>query len=689
MNESRTETLPVPPVASSNLQVTRIHDVELADPYAWMRERESPEVLAHLEAENAYTERIMAHTEKLREALYREMVGRIQETDQTVPVRIDDHFYYSRTVEGLQYPIHCRKVGSLEAPEEVLLDLNELAEGKDYLRLGVFEVSPDHRLLAYSLDHDGSERHTLRVLDLESREELPEVIENTGRSLEWAEDSRSFYYSTLDETRRPDKALHHRLGDDPSADEVVYHEADGRFFLSLFKTRSRRFLGIDLSSHTTSEVRYFDQENPEAGWRLLAPRRQDVEMTFDHHSDFLYVLTNEEARNFRLMRVPIATPERERWEEVVPHREEVKLDGVDLFRRHLVLTLRSGGLRRLRIRDLESGEEHEVAFDDPAYTVHLQGNPEHDTGVVRFAYTSLVTPLSVYDYDMASRERTLRKRTEVLGGYDPERYRCERIEATAADGVRVPMSLVYRRGLRRDGTNPALLYGYGSYGVSSEPRFSSTRLSLIDRGFVFAIAHVRGGGELGRGWYEDGKLLAKRNTFGDFVAAAERLIADGYTAPSRLAIRGGSAGGLLIGAVLNQRPELFAAAVAEVPFVDVVNTMLDPSIPLTVIEYEEWGNPEEKDFFDYIRSYSPYDNVGEREYPHLLITGGLHDPRVQYWEPTKWAARLRERKTDGNRVLLKIDLGSGHAGASGRYDALREEAFKQAFLLDILEVGER
>ncbi len=712
MTEYRPDARAAPPVARHDPETRVIHGTELVDPYHWLRDREAPEVRAHLEAENTYTARVMRHTEPLQEELYRQLVDRLQETDASVPVRIDDYWYYSRTVEGQQYEVRCRKRGSLDAPEEVLLDLNTLGEGspgggqtrrspgggqtKHFLALGAFAVSPDHRLLAYSLNDDGSESFNLRVLDLESREVVGETIENTSPSGVWANDSRTFFYTVCDAARRPFKAYRHVLGRSPADDELVFHETDERFFMSLFKTRSRRFIGLSVESKVTTEIHVLDADHPEADFRPLIERRQGVEVDVDHHSGAFYVLTNQNAVNFKLMKIRwrpsgATAPDGRRargaqmeWQEVIPHRPDVQLETIDCFRRHLVVRLRRGGLRQLRILDLETGEEHEIAFDEPAYTVFAEDNPEFDRHVLRLAYSSLVTPRSVFDYDMVTRRRELKKRTQVLGGFDSEDYACERIEARAADGSRIPISLVYARGLERDGSNPALLTAYGSYGTCNEPRFVASRLNLLERGFVVAIAHVRGGGELGRAWYDDGKLLAKKNTFSDFIAAAEHLVSQGYTSSERLAIRGGSAGGLLIGAVLNQRPELFSVAVADVPFVDVLNTMLDHSMPLTVTELEEWGDPRDRRYFEYIHGYSPYENVAEVRYPHLLITAGLNDPRVQYWEPAKWIARLRERGKGGRRLLLKVDLDSGHGGASGRYDSLRQEAFRQAFLLDSL-----
>lgn len=674
-----------PPVARREPRARVIHGETLVDPYDWLRERGSPEVQAYLEGENAFTDASMRSTEELQETLYRELVGRIQETDSSVPVPIDDYFYYRRTVEGLQYPIHCRRRGSLEAPEEVIFDLNVLGADRSFLALGALSVSPDHRWLAYSLNEDGSESFTLRVLDLERSNLLEETIEKTSPSVVWANDSRTLFYVVRDAARRPYQVYRHVLGAAPEADELLYHETDERFFVSVFKTRSRRYLGIFSGSAITSEIHVLDADRPAEGFDLLIERRHGVELDLDHHGDGFYVLTNQAAINFKLARLEIARPEPEHWVEVLPHSEEIQLESIDCFRDHLVVHLRRDGLRRLLVIDLATDERHEIELDEPAYTVAALDNRTFDTHRLRFAYSSLVTPRSIIDYDVKTRTRELKKQTEVLGGYDRRRYRCERIEARAADGVAVPISLVYSKELTLDGSHPALLGGYGAYGTSVEPRFAAFRLSLLERGFVVALAHVRGGGELGRRWYEDGKLLHKKNTFGDFIAAAEHLVARGYTSPRRLVIRGGSAGGLLIGAVINQRPDLFHAAIADVPFVDALNTMLDPTVPLTVTELEEWGDPSDPDVFHYIREYSPYDNVVAARYPHLLVTAGLNDPRVQYWEPAKWVAKLRALSRGHRRLLLRMFMDSGHGGASGRYDALRQEAFRLAFLLSSLE----
>lgn len=679
----------IPPVAEKKPEEIAVHGDTRVDDYYWLRERANPDVIAYLEAENAYTEAMMAHTEQLQENLYQEMVGRIQETDETAPVPVGDYYYYSRTEEGKQYSIYCRKKGSLDGAEEILLDLNELAQGHDYLNLGVYKVSPDHRLLAYSLDTSGSEDYVLYVKDLATGELLPDQIPNTYYSGEWGNDNETLFYTTKDEAKRSHQVWRHRLGTAVGQDELLYHEQDELFRVFLYKTKDRRYIVTTSASMETTEQHVLQAEAPAGSFALVQQRQKGLRYYVEHRSGTFYILTNDDAPNFRLMTAPAASPQRERWQERIPHREKVKIDDVDLFARHLVVYERENGLRTMRIANLETDAVHYLAFPEPVYTYAQNGNPEFDTNVVRYTYSSLSTPESVYDYHMDARAQTLVKRKPVLGGYDADDYQTERIFATAEDGTEVPISLVYRSdALSDDRPAPCLLYGYGSYGHSIDPTFNANRVSLLDRGFVFAIAHIRGGQEMGRAWYDQGKFLNKQNTFTDFVACARRLIAGGYTDSDRLAIIGGSAGGLLIGATLNMAPDLFRAAVAVVPFVDVVTTMLDESIPLTVGEFEEWGNPKEEVYYRYMLSYSPYDNVAAHAYPHLLVTAGLNDPRVQYWEPAKWTAKLRDLKTDDNVLLLKTEMGAGHSGPSGRYDYLREVALHYAFVLDALGLRE-
>ena len=673
---------PTPPLAPRRPTVLRHHGDERVDDWYWLRERDNPEVIEYLEAENAYPEAMTEHTEALRKVLYDEIVGRIQETDLSVPYRRGEYWYYSRTVEGLQYPIYCRKHGSLDAPEQVMLDENELAEGHEFFALGALEVSPDHRLLAYSTDAEGDEVYTLRVRDLATGDDLADEIPGTYYGVEWAMDNATLFYTVLNDAKRPWRLYRHALGSQKSDDVVVHQEDDEAFYVSVHRTKSDRFLLLSLDSMVTSEVRYLSANTPDGEFTVLYPRTQGVEYAVDHHGDDFLVVTNEDAENFRLVATPVADPNRSNWREVVPHRTDVKLDGVDVFAGHFVLYERAEGLRRIRVMDLSRDDVHTIDQPESVYSASPGANPEFNSRMLRFGYTSLVTPSSVFDYDMEERTRELKKQQPVLGGYDASQYSTERVWATAPDGTRIPISLVAHVDTPRDGSAPLLLYGYGAYEASREPAFSSLRLSLLDRGFVFALAHIRGGGEMGRRWYEDGKLLQKRNSFTDFIACGEHLVAEGFTTSDRLVIMGGSAGGLLMGAVVNMRPDLFRAVVAEVPFVDVLTTILDESLPLTVIEWEEWGNPNDSAVYEYMKSYSPYDNVEAKDYPAMLVTAGLNDPRVSYWEPAKWVAKLRVTKTDANPLLLKTEMGAGHMGPSGRYDAWKHDAFIYAFMLD-------
>lgn len=675
-----------PPVAAKDPKAITQHGHTRIDHYFWLRDRENPETIRYLEAENAYTEAVLKPLDGLREQLYQEILGRIQQTDLSVPVRKGEYYYYTRTEEGKQYPIHCRKRGSLDGVEETLLDLNEIAQTEKYVRLGNFVVSPDHRLLAYGLETSGDETYTIFVKDLATGNLLPDRIENTYYGLEWTNDAQSLLYVTLDSAKRPYQCWRRRLGTAASTDELLHEEADERFHLTLSKSRSEAFLFVSLDSAATSEVRYLEASGASSAIGVLAERRHDVEYDVTHHGDHFYIRIADVGRNFRVVRAPVANPAAGEWEEWIAHRANVMVEGVDAFENHLVVLEREDGIRRFEVHNQQDGSRHTVIMPEKVYTIFPAGNPEFRTNLLRFHYTSLVTPMSIFDYNLDTRERTLRKQTPVLGGYDPANYETVRIHATAEDGVRIPISMVYRKGLERGGANPMLLYGYGSYGISIDPTFSSDRLSLLDRGFVYAIAHIRGGGDLGKPWHDAGKLKQKQNTFDDFIACAEHLIAEGYTAAGRLAIMGGSAGGLLMGAVINLRPELFHAVLAKVPFVDVLNTATDPTLPLTVIEYDEWGNSNYEDYWDCIRSYSPYDNIERQAYPHMLVTAGLNDPRVSYWEPAKWVARLRTMKTDSNLLLLKTDMTSGHGGPSGRYDRIRETALDYAFLLHVLGI---
>lgn len=681
MKDSR---LPEPPRAAKKTRETVVHGVTLRDDYFWMRDRGSPEVTAYLNAENAYLDAVLKPTEHLQAELYKEMVARIKETDLSVPVRRGDYFYYSRTEKGRQYPVYARKFRSLDAAEEVLLDLNVLAGASEYFSLGAFSVSPDHRLLAYSTDFTGAEEYTLRVRELASGKDLEDQITGTASGAVWAEDGKTIFYTLLDEMKRPYKLMRHRLGTPASSDILVFHEKDEGFLLSIDKTRDRKFLVLSLGSKTSSEVHVLESDRPEGDFRLVHPREKNMEYGLEHYEGRFFILTNDQAENFRLVEAPAASPGKASWKEVLAHRPEVRLEGLTVCRGYLIVYERAMGLIRIWVRHLSDGQSHYVDFSEPVYTVWEGNNPEFETDTLRFGYSSLVTPDSVFDYNLHTKQRELKKQQEVRGGYDGSRYVSERLMAPSHDGVQVPISIVYRRDLKKEGPQPLLLYGYGSYGISIDPTFSSNRLSLLDRGFVFAIAHIRGGGDLGRPWYLDGKFLKKMNTFHDFIACAEFLIQRGLTSPEKLVISGGSAGGLLIGAVVNARPELFHGAILHVPFVDVINTMLDATLPLTVPEYEEWGNPAERNYFELMLSYSPYDNIRAQAYPHMLVTGGLNDPRVQYWEPAKWTAKLREHKKDDRLLLMKMHMGAGHAGASGRYDYLKEVALDYAFILYIM-----
>ncbi|XHX81152.1 MAG: S9 family peptidase [Stenomitos frigidus ULC029] len=682
MNQRVLSSTVLPPIAHKLPQTLSLHGDDRTDDYFWLRYRDDPNVIAYLEAENNHTKAVMAHTESLQTALYDEMLARIQETDLSVPYRKGDYYYYSRTETGKAYPIYCRKAGSLNAPETVLLDQNVLAEGRDFFELGLFDISPNHQLLAYSVDTTGSERYTLFVLDLATEQLYPETILETGYGFAWGNDNQTIFYTLMDEANRPFKLMRHRLSSAVSDDELIYYEADESYFLSVGKTRSDAYILLELGSKITSEVHYLDANQPEGKFQVIQPRSSGIEYQVEHHSDSFYIVTNDEALNFKLMQTPVTAPAKDNWQLVIPHRDQVLLEGVSAFAKHLVIYERESGLPTIRVRQLASGEEHYIQFPDPTYSADEGSNPEFDTEILRFNYTSLVTPRSVFDYNLETQERELKKETPVLGGYDRTQYASDRLMATATDGTQIPISIVYKKGLEPNGAKPLLLTGYGSYGFSYPAAFSSARLSLLERGVVVAIAHIRGGSEMGRQWYEDGKFLNKKNTFTDFIACSEHLIAQGWTSKDQLAILGGSAGGLLMGAVINLRPDLFKAVVAHVPFVDVVTTILDDHLPLSVIEREEWGDPNDQTFYDYMKSYSPYDQVEAKDYPNLLITAGLNDSRVAYWEPAKWTAKLRSLKTDHNCLLLKTNMGAGHGGASGRYESLKETAFEYAFLFD-------
>ena len=672
---------PQPPVARVEEHVEHLHGDRRADPFHWMRDRDNPGVIAYLEAENAYTAAMTAHTAPLQEQLYQEMLARIKEDDSTVPVRRGDWLYYSRTEKGKAYPIYCRaRADDAELREAVFFDQNAEAAGHEYYQLGDLEVSPDHRWLAILEDTSGYEDFTLRVRDLVTGAWLSDRVEKLGYGLAWASDSRTLFYLTTDDAKRAERVWRHALGADRSADVQVFHDPGVLNNVGVHRARSGAYIVITSSSFTDGEVWLVDAARPESAPQRVRERRADVEYDVEPGDGWLYICTNHEAPNFKVMRAPLDAPSD--WQEWLPHRPEAFVEGVHVFRRFVVVQERQRGLRTLRITDLERGDTHYIDFPQAAYGLQVGTNPEFDTGTLRFTYSSLATPDTVYDYDLRGRTLTVRKKDDVLGGYDESAYAIERLEATARDGTRVPVSLVYRTPFVRDGSRPLLLYAYGSYGYTVEPTFSSARASLLDRGFVFAIAHVRGGQEMGRAWYDDGKMMKKMNTFTDFIDVAEHLVRERYTARDRLAAHGGSAGGLLMGVVANLRPDLFRTIVADVPFVDVVNTMLDASIPLTAQEWLQWGDPHELDSYRYIRSYAPYENVAPQAYPRLLVTSGLNDPRVAFWEPVKWVAKLRATKTDTRPLLLKMNMGAGHGGASGRYERLRETAFRWAFVID-------
>ncbi len=675
-----------PPVAQKIPKIDTLHNDILVDDYFWIRDRSDPKVIQYLNAENEYTEKVMQHTVDLQDALYKEMLARIKETDLSVPVKLDDYFYYERSEKDKQYPIYCRKKGSLNAPEEIILDHNLLAEGHDYCEIGDMLVSPDHSLLAYLVDTLANERYSLYVKDIVNDSLYSESIPNTGYTLAWGADNRTIFYTLVDDAKRPYKLYRHTIGSDPLTDEFLFHETDDALWLDVFNTKSRQYIILLSSSHTTCEIHYLDARTPHDTFAVIHPRQQEMEYYVVHHGDKFYIRTNDEAKNFRICEAPVADPRKSNWKEIIPHRDSVMIENMEIFKNYLVVHERINALEQLLIIDMESGTSHYLDFEEPVYTFWMHGNRDFNTTLVRFTYSSFTTPKTVFEYDMSTRIRRQLKQYEVVGGFDPGQYQTERIFATARDGTRIPISLVYKRSLKKNDSNPLYLVGYGAYGSSSDPYFSSNRLSLLDRGYIYGIAHVRGGGEMGRIWYEQGKLFSKMNTFTDYISCAEYLIEEKYTSSEYLIMAGGSAGGLLVGTVLNMRPELFKAVVADVPFVDLINTMLDASLPLTVLEYEEWGNPQETAYYEYMKTYSPYDNVTAQNYPHILVTAALNDPRVMYWEPAKWTAKLRSLKTDHNILLLKMDMTTGHMGASGRYDYLRDLAFEYAFLLDLFNI---
>jgi oligopeptidase B len=668
-----------PPATEKKPKVTEINGDKLVDNYFWLREKSNPAVISHLEAENAYTSAVMKPTEALQEKLYNEILSHIKQTDVNVPYRWGSYFYYSRTVEGKQYPIYCRKQGNLEAPEEILLDVNEMAKGHKFMSIGAFVPSDDGTLLAYSTDNTGYRQYTLQIKNLRTGELLPERIERVN-NMAWTTDGKTIFYVTEDAvTKRNDKLFRHALGSNKN--DLIFEEKDELFDIGVGRSRDKSIIALGLYSKTSTEGRFIPANDPNAQWKTIIPRQPDHEYDVELRDGLFYIRTNKGAKNFRIVTAPVSDPSEKNWKEFVPHRPAVKIEGVDLFADHAVLSEWENGLQQIEIIDFKTGKQHRIVFPEPVYSAGLSANREFNTTVLRYGYQSLVTPSSVFDYDMNTRKATLMKQTEVPGGFAKANYKSERVFATASDGTRIPMSVVYKRDVKLDGSAPMLLYGYGSYGASISPGFSASRLTLLDRGVVYAIAHIRGGGEMGEPWREAGRMMKKMNTFTDFIACAEHLTKQKYTSSDRLVIQGGSAGGLLVGAVANMRPDLFKAVVSQVPFVDVLNTMLDASLPLTTSEYIEWGNPNEKAAYDYMKKYSPYDNIRKTNYPATLVKVSLNDSQVPFWEGAKLVAKLRELKTDHNPVILKANMGAGHGGSSGRYDAYRETAFDYAFML--------
>ena len=691
MTESK---LPSPPTARKQHTETVLHGVTLTDDYAWLRDKQNPEVTAYLDAENAYAEAVMAPLAGLRAQLYDEMLSHVKQTDVSVPYRDGDWWYYTRTKEGSQYAIHCRTHGSPNAtedtPEQVILDGNKLAEGHAFFSIGDTDITDDGRWLAYTTDTTGFRQYTLHIKDLQTGETLPETVERVG-SVVWAADNRTLFYTVEDEEQKRQYQLWRACDGQFSQAVLVYQDDDERFNLGAGRTRDGKFIVMESASHITSESWVLPADKPEGAFTLITPRQDEHEYTIDHRNGLWFIRTNDKGRNLRLVTAPVAAPGRENWTERIPHRADVMLEEVDLFAGFFIACEREGGLPRLRLWRFngdgpEAAPAGEIAFPEPAYSAQPHINRVFETSIFRYSYQSLVTPSSVFEYDVSTGASTLLKQLEIPGGFDRTLYASERVHAKAADGALVPISLVYRKDTRKPGANPLYIYGYGSYGYSLPIGFSSNRLSLLDRGVVLAYAHIRGGGDLGKPWHDAGKMLYKRNTFTDFIAAVEHLTAAGYGDPAKVAIEGGSAGGLLMGAVANMRPDLFRAVVSHVPFVDVMNTMLDASLPLTVPEYEEWGNPNQETYFRIILSYSPYDNLKAASYPAMLVKTSLHDSQVMYWEPAKYVAKLRTLKTDHNPLLLVTNMQAGHGGASGRYDYLKEIALDYAFLLRELGV---
>ena len=671
------------PKAKQINKTLEIHNDQRIDPYYWLNERENPEVIAYLEAENAYTKAEMAHTENAQKSLFEEMKGRIKEDDSSVPYILKGFWYYSRYRVGEEYPLYCRKKESLEADEEIILNQNTLAEGHAFHALAGLSISPNSQIIAFGEDTLSRRIYTLRFKDLETGAFLPDKLENTSGSAAWCNDNKTLFYTQKDASLRSYKIFKHVLGTPQSEDVEVFHETDETFNCYVYRSKSDAYIIIGSSATLANEYRYLSTDSPNDNFTLFLPREREHEYSLAHFGEHFYVLSNWQAKNFRLMRCNVGVHPKSEWEEVIAHRNDVFIEDVELFNDFLVLGERKNGLTHLRIKPWQGEGEHYIEFNDPTYVAYGSINRDADTEWFRYGYSSMTTPSTVFEYNMRSREQKVLKQQEVVGGHMPEDYISERLFATAQDGTKIPISLVYHKNVQKNGKNPLLLYGYGSYGASMDAGFSSIRLSLLNRGFVYAIAHIRGGEEMGRIWYEEGKLLKKMNTFTDFIACAEHLIQQGFSNNKQMYAMGGSAGGLLMGAIINLRPDLWNGIIASVPFVDVVTTMLDESIPLTTGEYDEWGNPNDEEYYHYMKSYSPYDNVKAQAYPHILITTGLHDSQVQYWEPAKWVAKLRTLKTNNTKLLLETNMEAGHGGASGRFESLKETAMEFAFLLDL------
>ena len=678
-----------PPVAEKKNFDRIIHNDTVVDPYYWMNDYfkkgpDSSRVVAYLDAENAYTEAMMKDTDGLQDVLFKEMKGRIKETDESVPYLRNGYYYYQRTEEGKQYYKLCRKKGSLDAPEEVLLDVDKMAEGFAYYALGGATVSPDNKLLAYGVDTVSRREYVIHIKNLETGEILPDRIIRTSGGSVWAADNKTLFYTAKNPvTLLSEKIKRHTLGAPVDKDVVVYDEKDNTNYIGVWKSKDDQYIFIYSGGTLSSETRYLKADDPNGTFQVFQPRIKDVLYSVTPLKDKFLVVTNDNAKNFKVMETPLDKTGKENWKEYIPHRSDVLVEGIDEFENFIVVSERKNGLSQLAIRNLQDNSQHYLDFGEAAYTVYSSTNVEYNTDILRYGYTSMVTPSSTYDYNMKTKEKTLMKQQEVLGGYDQKQYVTERKMAKVTDGSIVPISIVYKKGTNLDGKAPLLLYAYGSYGSSMDPTFSSSRLSLLDRGFIYAIAHIRGGEEMGRQWYEDGKMMKKKNTFTDFIDCGKYLIAEKYTAKEHLYAQGGSAGGLLMGAVINMAPEIWNGVIAQVPFVDVVNTMLDATIPLTTNEYDEWGNPNTKEAYDYMKSYSPYENIKAKEYPNLLVTTGLHDSQVQYFEPAKWVAKLRDIRKGKNVILLKTDMEYGHGGASGRFDYLKDVALNYAFLFKL------